>query len=108
MERIDVAINMEATGANIGRLMKACGYTVEEIRIITGLGSKQAVYRWLRGETIPGTENQAILSRVFGVEMNELLVFEGEGFALCGRLNNGLNDWRNPLKYNSCRLKKCA
>jgi len=99
VKRVDIAINMEATGENIRRLVKANGYTVEEIREILGLGSKQAVYKWFRGESIPGPENQIILCKMFEIEITELLVIDGE-FALYRRFNHRLNDWVEGLKYN--------
>ena len=78
VERVDISINMEKTGANIKRLIKASGYTVREIMTITGITSEQAVYKWYRGESIPALETQLVLCMVLGLEITELLVIDGE------------------------------
>ena len=102
VERVDIAINMEATGANIRRLIKASGYTVNEIREIIGLGSAQAVYKWFRGESIPTTENQLILCKVLDLDITELLVIDGE-FDFSRKCNHRLNDMGTTEKYNYMR-----
>lgn len=101
VKRVDIAINMEATGDNIHRLIKASGYSVDEIREITGLGSKQAVYKWFRGESIPGPEIQIILCKMFDIELTELLVIDGEfDFFDNSSVNHRLNDCLALLNYN--------
>ena len=75
---VDISINMDKTGANIKRLIKASGYTVRDIMQITGITSEQAVYKWFRGESIPALETQLILCMVLGLEITELLVIDGE------------------------------
>ena len=77
-KRVDISINMEATGANIKRLIKASGYSVREIMEITGISTEQAVYKWCRGESIPAIETLLILSNALGIEITELLVIDGE------------------------------
>lgn len=77
-ERVDISINMEETGANIKRLIKASGYSVRDIMEITGISTEQAVYKWCRGESIPAIETMLILSNALGIEIKELLVIDGE------------------------------
>ena len=67
---------MEATGANIRRLVKASGYSVRDIMAITGISTEQAVYKWFRGESIPAIETMLILSNALGIEIRELLVID--------------------------------
>ena len=62
VKRVDISINMEATGANIKRLVKASGYSVRDVMAITGISTEQAVYKWFRGESIPSIETILILS----------------------------------------------
>ncbi len=78
VERIDISIDMEATGANIKRLIKASGYSVEDIMTITGISTRQAVYKWFRGESIPSIETQLILCKALGLDITKLLVLNGE------------------------------
>ena len=80
VRRIDLSINMEKTGANIKTLIKAKGYTVDEIMEITGLSTKQAVYKWFRGESIPSIETQLILCKALSLDITDLLVIDGEFF----------------------------
>ncbi len=78
VRRVDISINMEKTGANIRRLIKASGYSVRDIMAITGISTEQAVYKWYRGESIPAIETMLILSSALGVDIKELLVIDGE------------------------------
>ena len=78
VKRMDISINMEATGANIKRLIKASGYSVRDIMAITGISTEQAVYKWYRGESIPSIETMLILCNALGIDINELLVIDGE------------------------------
>ena len=78
VERVDISINMEKTGANIRRLIKASGYSVRDIMAITGISTEQAVYKWYRGESIPAIETMLILCNALGIEIKELLVIDGD------------------------------
>ena len=69
---------MEATGANIRRLIKGSGYSVKDIMAITGISTEQAVYKWYRGESIPAIETMLILCSALGIAINELLVIDGD------------------------------
>ena len=46
VKRVDISINMEKTGVNIKKLIKASGYSVRDIMAITGISTEQAVYKW--------------------------------------------------------------
>lgn len=97
--RIDISINTEATGANIKKLIKASGYSVKEIMEITGISTEQAVYKWFRGESIPSIDTIIILSKALGIEINELLVIDGE-FDFSRYFNYWLNDLKVFDNYN--------
>lgn len=77
-EMMCVSINMEATGANIKRLVRDRGYSMEEIMTITGVSTPQAVYKWYSGKSIPGIETLLVLSKVLGISVTRLLVLEGD------------------------------
>lgn len=83
VKRVDISINMEKTGANIRRLIKASGYSVRDIMAITGISTEQAVYKWYRGESIPAIETMLILCNALGIEIKELLVIDGDFNFLC-------------------------
>ena len=42
------------------------------------LSCPQSVYRWGRGKAMPSVDNLYMISKIFGVSMEELLVERGE------------------------------
>ncbi len=75
MNRIPV-IDMTATGRNIDRLRREAGMTVRELQAIFGFSTPQAIYKWQRGLAMPTLDNIVVLAAVFGVTLEEILVFE--------------------------------
>lgn len=78
VERMDISINMEKTGAHIKRSIKESGYTLREIMEITGITTEQTIYKWYSGKSIPSLETQIILCKLLGLRITELLVIDGE------------------------------
>ena len=71
-------INPAATGENIRRLRKAAGLTVKDLQDVFGFGTPQAIYKWQRGTALPTVDNLAVLSAVFGVRIDDILIFKGD------------------------------
>ena len=69
-------IDMTATGQNIVRLRERVGLTVKDLQVIFGFGTPQAIYKWQRGTALPTLDNIAVLAAVFGVTIDDILVFE--------------------------------
>ena len=69
-------IDMAATGQNIARLRKRAGLTVKDLQDIFGFATPQAIYKWQRGTAMPTLDNIAVLAAVFGVMIDDILVFE--------------------------------
>ena len=69
-------IDMTATGQNIARLRKRAGLTVKNLQDIFGFGTPQAIYKWQRGTALPTLDNIAVLAAVFGVTIDDILVYE--------------------------------
>lgn len=67
-------INMEKTGLKIKRIRESRKISVKELQATLGLASTQAIYNWQNGISLPTVDNLVILSEVFGVRMDELLV----------------------------------
>lgn len=67
-------IDMNATGKNILRLRINAGLTVKQLVDISGVITPQAVYKWQNGEALPTLDNLVVLSKVFGVPMDEIVV----------------------------------
>ena len=77
MNRIPV-INMTATGNNIMRLRINAGMTVKDLQNVFGFSTPQAIYKWQRGTAMPTLDNMVVLAAVFGVTIDEILIFQGQ------------------------------
>ena len=75
MVRIPV-IDMTATGINITRMRIRAGLTVRDIQEIFGFATPQAIYKGQRGAALPTVDNLAVLAAVFGVTIDDILVFQ--------------------------------
>ena len=69
-----IRIDMIGTGNNISRLRKEKGITIKEIQEILGFNTPQAIFKWLRGETLPTLDNLLILSELFNTTIDEIVV----------------------------------
>ena len=77
MNRIPV-IDMTATGRNITRLRVNAGITMKDLQDIFGFNTPQAIYKWQRGTALPTVDNLVALAAVFGVWIDDILVFQGD------------------------------
>lgn len=75
MNRIPV-IDMTATGRNIARLRENAGMTVRDLQAIFGFSTPQAIYKWQHGDAMPTLDNIVILAAVFGVTVDEIIVYK--------------------------------
>jgi transcriptional regulator with XRE-family HTH domain len=75
MDRMPV-IDLPATGLNILRLRVRAGLTVRELQELFGFGTPQAIYKWQRGDTLPTVDNLAALAALFGVKIDDILVYQ--------------------------------
>lgn len=69
-------VDLAATGKNIERLRKEAGYSVKELQNIFGFGTPQAIYKWQHGTALPTVDNLVLLSAIFEVSIEEILVVE--------------------------------
>ena len=76
MNRIPV-IDMSATGMNITRMRIRAGLTVRDLQAVFGFSTPQAIYKWQRGTALPTVDNLVVLAAVFGVRIDEVLIFQG-------------------------------
>ncbi len=77
------SIQLEEIGRRIDDLRKQKGYTVKDIQTVMGFEQPQAIYKWLRGKSLPSTDNLLILSWLFDVSINYILVGD-EDFSIFG------------------------
>lgn len=89
-------ISSRETGKRIRQLMADNQITVRELQDRIGLESPQAVYKWLHGRSLPTLENAVLLSRIFQVTVEEIVVLDDEerrirGYAgMCRRWGSGV------------------
>ena len=62
------------TGKNIKLLIKNSGNSITNIGKILGIADMSTVYKWLRGDALPGIDNLLALSVLLGIPINDILV----------------------------------
>ena len=78
MNRIPV-IDMTATGINITRMRVNAGLTVKDVQDVFGFSTPQAIYKWQRGTALPTVDNLVVLAAIFGVKIDDILIFQACG-----------------------------
>lgn len=78
MDRIPV-IDMTTTGINITRMRIDAGLTVKDVQDVFGFSTPQAIYKWQRGTALPTVDNLAVLAVLFGVKIDDILIFQESG-----------------------------
>ena len=69
-------INMEQTGARIQELRRQSGYSVKVLQKAMDPISYQAIYKWQQGLSLPSVDNLVILSELFHVPMDQIIIRE--------------------------------
>jgi transcriptional regulator with XRE-family HTH domain len=67
-------INLTATGRNIKMIRIDHNISVKELQELFGFSTPQAIYKWQKGICLPTLENLLVLSKVFGVSIEEIIV----------------------------------
>ena len=67
---------MVATGQRISDLRAAAGMSVKDLQDVFGFGTPNAVYKWQRGLALPTVDNLVVLSAVFGVPIDDIIVVD--------------------------------
>lgn len=68
-----VAINMEKTGKKIKEMREKSGMTIRQVQDACGI-SAAAVCKWQNGQAVPSIDNLLILSEIWNVKMDDLIV----------------------------------
>lgn len=71
-------IDMVGTGKNIAFLRKRAGLSVRDLQNIFGFATPQAIYKWQQGVAMPTLDNLVVLSAVFEVSIEGILVFQND------------------------------
>lgn len=67
-------IDPVATGSRIDTLRRSRGMSVSYLTDYFGFATTNAVYKWLRGDTLPSLDNMFALSMLLGVPINDIIV----------------------------------
>ena len=78
------SVNLEKTGANINRYRLEKGYSVADLQEMFNFSSPQAIYKWMKGSCLPTIENLYVLSVIFGVTLEDILVIDGRSNTTSG------------------------
>ena len=71
-------IDMNETGKRLRNRLGGAGIPVAELSRMLGFSSRQAIYRWFRGEALPSVDHLYRIGQILGCRIDDLLVAEGE------------------------------
>ena len=66
-------INIKMTGSNISRLRKENKIKIKTMQDVLGFGTPQAIYKWMRGDSLPTLDNLVILADMFHVSISDIV-----------------------------------
>ena len=69
-------IDLVATGKNIIKLREESRLSVRDLQNIFGFATPQAIYKWQHGTALPTIDNLIVLSVVFKVSMEEIIIVQ--------------------------------
>lgn len=76
MEYSSLRIDMDKTGQKIAEACRRQGITIKDLQTLFGFAAPNAIYRWLRGETLPTVDHLVILAHALQMPVDELLVLK--------------------------------
>ena len=74
MKKIQIIIDLERTGKRLKAIAVQKGYSVKSIQEYLGLSCPQPIYRWYKGMILPSVDHLLMLSELYQVHMEDLLV----------------------------------
>ena len=93
MEPMYLQVLQKETGRQIKKLLVENGYTVKDVQNAMGFENPQAIYKWISGRSLPSLDNFVILSRLLHTSIEDILVVDGDIFAL------KLNLWKITIVH---------
>lgn len=73
------ALDVVLTGKRIDGIIKDNECSVKELQTILNLSCPQSIYRWIRGRALPSVDNLYMMSKIFEVHMEDMLVAKSTG-----------------------------
>ena len=71
---ICTSIDTVQTGKRLNDIIKNSGCSVKELQELLNLSCPQPIYRWMKGHTLPSVDNLYMLSLIFELHMEDMLV----------------------------------
>ncbi|MCM1237425.1 MAG: helix-turn-helix domain-containing protein [Ruminococcus flavefaciens] len=68
------SIDIVRTGERLNDIIKSNRYSVKELQILLMLSCPQPIYRWMNGNILPSVDNLHMLSRIYEMHMEDMLV----------------------------------
>ena len=100
MQPVFMSIDCEETGMRIKKLIRENGYSVKDIQEAMGFENPQAVYKWLRGESLPSIDNLLILGKILNTKLENILAINGGDVVILRHII--LNRRFNDTGYGAC------
>lgn len=72
-------IDVEATGKRIKFLRESKNLSIKDLQSLFGFEYPQAIYLWESGKTLPSVDNLFTLSKLFEIDISEILVDKNQG-----------------------------
>ena len=67
-------IDMKATGVNIKSMIKQNGFKIADVQARCGFNTPQAIFKWMRGDTVPTIDNLIILADMFDTTIDKIII----------------------------------
>lgn len=101
-------IDLQQTGEKIKSLRKFSGFSVHELQDLFGFQYPQAIYAWEKGHSVPTVDNLLVLSRLFGVAIDDIVCYSLVE-VLCSCSDHAANCMNKDSKVcGKCKFRKTA
>ena len=80
-------LNVKKTGNNIRKIIYDSGIDIKDIQVACGFTSRNAIYKWMHGTSVPSVDNLLILSCICNTSMDDIVAYD-EIDELQGKENN--------------------
>ena len=69
-------IDVKATGMNIKNMIKQGGFKISDVQARCGFNTPQAIFKWMRGDSVPTIDNMIIIADMFGVTIDQIVIIK--------------------------------